>query len=187
MVQIDHYTACCDSAANSTPDQFADRWPGHYLLVTIPGGNSEGWDIGLQTDVLSIDKLRAGIADTVPPSDDDEEAPPGTYLFEVRKHADNSWLEWIAIGRARNNDIILRNQSVSKLHARIHAQESEGEPEVFWLTDMRSTAGTIVNNVSLTPSQPHRLDPGDEIRFGRVTCEFLDPTGLFHRLAAVDW
>lgn len=191
MTQIDHYQACCDSAARATPDQFAERWPGRYLLVKIPGGDSDADDLDFQTSVLSIEKLRADVQDTVPPSDAEDEAKPGTYLFEVRKHADNSWLEWIAIGRARNNDLILRHQSVSKLHARIHVQETgKGDASAdgtYWITDMKSTAGTAINGALLRPSQPHPLGPGDEIKLGQVICEFLDSNALYSRLAAVDW
>lgn len=188
MAQKDLYRESYDNAKSATPDEFARRWAGHYLLVHIPGGDSDDWDMDFQTDVLSIDKLRAGMRDTVlpKPDPDEEQAPPGTYLYEIKKHADNSWLEWIAVGRARNNDLILRHQSVSKLHARIHSDQGgivgKNPGASLWLTDMKSTAGTLVNDASLRPSEPCQLGPGDEIRFGQVTCDFLDPAALYHKL-----
>jgi len=193
MAQTDHYKRCCEDATTSTLEQFAQRWPGHYLLVTIPGGNADDWDMEFHTNVLSIDELTTGPRDTVFPGNDEDEAeaPPGTYLFEVKKHADNSWLEWIAVGRARNNDLILRHQSVSKLHARIHL-ENEGvagaaDRSRFWMTDMKSTAGTTINSAFLKPSEPFPLNPGDEIRLGLVTCEFLDSAALHRRLTGAGW
>jgi len=189
MSQVDHYPECSENARSASLDQFVKRWPGHFLLVNIPGGEEDDWDMDFKTDVLSIDKLASGLKDTVPPGDDDDDEAPGTYLFEIKKHADNSWLEWIAIGRARNNDLVVRHQSVSKLHARIHGKNDESDgsrPAVtHWLTDMRSTAGTIVNDSPLRPSEPYPLSPGDEIRFGQVVCEYLDSAALHRKLGAV--
>jgi hypothetical protein len=188
MAQEDLHRECYEAAKSATLEEFCQRWTGHYLLVNIPGGDSDEWDMDFHTDVLSIDKLKAGMRDTVlpEPDADEEQAPPGTYLYEIKKHADNSWLEWIAIGRARNNDLILRHQSVSKLHARIHFDQhgaAGGAPGgSLWLTDMKSTAGTLVNDAALIPSEPCRLGPGDMIRFGQVTCDFLDSAALFRKL-----
>ena len=188
MSQIDHYSQCKETARNTSLEQFAQRWPGHYLLVIIPGGDSDDWDMEFQTSVLSIDKLRAGMGDAVYSKDDedDEIAPPGKYLYEVKKHADNSWLEWIAIGRARNNDLVLRHQSVSKLQARIHSDKGdvadENRTSTYWLTDMKSTAGTTVNSLPIRPSKPHQLSPGNRIKLGQVDCVFFDSAGLYHHL-----
>jgi len=193
MAQTDHYARCCADATTSTLEQFVQRWPGHYLLVTIPGGDADGWDLDFHTNVVEVDKLAIVLGGkALPGNDEDEvEASPGIYLFEVRKHADNSWLDWIAVGRARNNDLVLRHQSVSKLHARIQVQ-SEGEAGAaargrFWLTDMKSTAGTTINSAFLKPSEPFPLSPGDEIGLGRVTCEFLDSPALYSKLTGAGW
>jgi len=193
MAQTDHYTRCCEDATTSALEQFVQRWPGHYMLVTIPGGEAEGWDMDFHTNVVDMDKLTTVLEGTAPLENDEDEAeaPPGIYLFEVKKHADNSWLEWIAIGRARNNDLVLRHQSVSKLHARIQIQSEgaagAGARSRFLLTDMKSTAGTTINSAFLKPSEPFPLDPGDEIGLGMVTCEFLDSAALYRRLTAADW
>ena len=192
MAQTDHYARCCEDASSLTREEFARRWPGHYLLVTIPGGSVDDWDMDFHTNVMSIDSVTTPPGDATRASnDEDDDAPPGTYLFEVKKHADNSWLDWIAVGRARNNDLILRHQSVSKLHARIHLKNDEAPgtaaPGRYWLTDMKSKAGTTVNSAFLKPSEPCPLTPGDEIRLGLVTCEFLDPAALHRRLTGNDW
>ena len=191
MAQIDHYLICSETARNESLEQFVKRWPGNYLLVIIPGGDSDDWDMAFQTSVLSFDKLKTGLQNAAPPEDDenDETAPPGTYLYEVRKHADNSWLEWIAIGRARNNDLVLRHQSVSKLQARIHSDKgnvADGNIDsTYWLTDMKSTAGTTVNGIPILPSKPHQLESGNRIRLGQVDCVFFDSAGLYDYLRAL--
>jgi pSer/pThr/pTyr-binding forkhead associated (FHA) protein len=172
----------CKSAARLMPiDQFTDRYQGFFLLAQIPGDDGDDWDLDFQTGMLSLDSLQSSRRYSARQNDDGDEEPddaPGSYLLEVKKHADNSWLDWIAIGRARNNDVVLRHQSVSKLHARVHVDESGA----LWLTDMKSTTGTWVNDVPLVPSQPQRLEPGDEVRFGQVICDFLDPPTLYRRL-----
>jgi hypothetical protein len=180
--------ACIETARHVTLEQFVRRWRGHYFLVKIPGGDSDDWDMDFHTGILSVDDLKQGLRDTTPPADAaDAEAPPGQYLFEIKKTAKNSSLEWIAIGRAKNNDVILRHQSVSKLHARFHTNQeafaTEGESDGFWLTDMKSTTGTWINDVPLAPSQPHPLSPGDQLRFGQVICHFLDSGALYNRLS----
>ncbi|HDQ71270.1 MAG TPA: FHA domain-containing protein, partial [Chloroflexi bacterium] len=52
---------------------------------------------------------------------------------------------------------------VSRKHARIFLQG-----ERVLIEDLNSTNYTHVNQQRLTPGQPRPLDPGDEIRFGRV-------------------
>ena len=191
MAQIDHYSQCNETARNASFDKFTRRWPGHYLLVIIPGGDSDDWDMEFQTSVLSIDKLRAGMRDAEYSDDDedDETAPPGKYLYEVKKHVDNSWLDWIAIGRARNNDLVLRHQSVSKLQARIHSIKEDvadgNNNSTYWLTDMKSTAGITVNSLPIPPSKPHQLNPGNRIKLGQVDCVFFDSAGLYNHLRAL--
>jgi hypothetical protein len=193
MAQTDHYARCSKDARTAPVGQFTPRWPGHYLLVTIPGSDSDDWDMDFHTSILSADTVSAAPGSPLQPAGDEDEAeaPPGTYLFEIKKHADNTWLEWIAVGRAHNNDLILRHQSVSKLHARLHVQgdgaTGPSDRGGFWLTDMKSTAGTTINGAYLPPSKPIPLSPGDVIRLGMVTCEFLDSVALHRRLAAADW
>ena len=71
---------------------------------------------------------------------------------------------------------MLRHQSVSKLHARFHIENEGAEPGApgdLWLTDMRSTAGTTVNDAPLIQSEPRPLRPGDDIRLGQVVCQTL--------------
>ena len=178
--------ACLDLAKSATMAQFVRRWPGHYFLVQIPGGDSDDWDMDFHTGMLSLDTLKSGLRDMAPPADA-AEALPGQYLIEVKKHIKNSWLEWIAIGRAKNNDVILRHQSVSKLHARFHTNKealaTEEESDGLWLTDMKSSTGTWINDAPLRPSEPHALQPGDQVRFGQVTCYFLDPGALYRKLS----
>lgn len=60
-------------------------------------------------------------------------------------------------------DCVLADDSISRLHARI-----EKEDEKVFLTDMNSTNGTYKNGLRMEPSQTIEIEPGDEIRFGKL-------------------
>ena len=52
---------------------------------------------------------------------------------------------------------------VSRRHARIFIHGTQ-----VFVEDLNSTNYTYINQQRLTPGQPHPLDDGDELRFGRV-------------------
>lgn len=60
-------------------------------------------------------------------------------------------------------DCVLTDDSISRLHARIEMQD-----EKIFLTDMNSTNGTYKNGLRMEPSETVELEPGDEIRFGKL-------------------
>jgi hypothetical protein len=56
---------------------------------------------------------------------------------------------------------------VSRRHARLHEQGSQ-----WFIRDLNSTNYTVVNRQRLQPDQDFLIEPGDEIRFGRLTMIF---------------
>ena len=56
---------------------------------------------------------------------------------------------------------------VSRRHARIFVQGTQ-----VFVEDLNSTNYTYVNQQKLTPGQPHPLNSGDDVRFGRVKLTF---------------
>ena len=60
-------------------------------------------------------------------------------------------------------DCVLADDSISRLHARIEKQD-----EKILLTDMNSTNGTYKNGLRMEPSETIEIEPGDEIRFGKL-------------------
>lgn len=60
-------------------------------------------------------------------------------------------------------DCAIEDDSISRLHARIEKQENK-----ILLTDMNSTNGTYKNGLRMEPSETVEIEPGDEIRFGKV-------------------
>jgi pSer/pThr/pTyr-binding forkhead associated (FHA) protein len=72
----------------------------------------------------------------------------------------------ISIGRAKDNDIVIENLSVSRNHARIKRQGS-----TYVLTDLNSSNGTFVNNVRITKTE---ILDGDVITIGKHRIEFVN-------------
>lgn len=72
----------------------------------------------------------------------------------------------ISIGRAKDNDIVIENLSVSRSHARIRRQGRS-----YILTDLNSANGTFVNNVRITKTE---IFDGDVITIGKHRIEFID-------------
>ncbi len=102
------------------------------------------------------------------------ELPPSEYLvFPIRKTERSLIARFYSVGQTRNNDIVIRDVTVSKFHAFFQdAADGEG----FVLQDARSTNGTFVNGMRV-PRQgqgdPVVVRSGDRVRFGNVELSFL--------------
>jgi hypothetical protein len=97
------------------------------------------------------------------------------FVVALRKRPDagKAFSERVSVGRARNNDVVLRAEGVSKFHAWFRCDESG----VYYVGDASSRNGTRVNGELLVAHRPHRLEPGDEITFGLVEV-VLCPAGV---------
>jgi len=78
------------------------------------------------------------------------------------------------IGRAKDNEISIDDELVSKTHAIIEAMENK-EQAVFdyYIQDQQSTNGTYVNDKKINL---YKLSNGDVIRIGMSNFKFLDDT-----------
>ncbi|WP_047866080.1 FhaA domain-containing protein [Rubrobacter aplysinae] len=95
---------------------------------------------------------REGLArETVTVSTGDE-----TYTLE----GSGPW----TVGRAEDNDIVVRDPNVSRRHARLERQENG-----FAVEDLGSTNGTLLDGA---PIGRERIDDGDEITFGHTATTF---------------
>jgi serine/threonine protein kinase len=65
------------------------------------------------------------------------------------------------IGRTNGNDLIISGRTVSRRHARLWFEGGR-----WYLGDMQSANGTLVNNMRLQPNQAAPLNDGDVINFG---------------------
>lgn len=98
----------------------------------------------------------------------------------LRKRADagKAFSERISIGRARNNDIVLRHESVSKFHAWFRCDEDGG----FYIGDATSHNGTYVNDDLVAVGASVLVAPGTTLRFGSVEAVLLPPEVLWDAL-----
>jgi hypothetical protein len=67
-----------------------------------------------------------------------------------------------AIGRDAGNDIALPDEAASARHAVLELRDGE-----WWIEDLGSTNGTLVNGVRI--SKAERLRAGDQLSVGRVS------------------
>jgi hypothetical protein len=131
------------------------------LLVYAP--ESEASPIGFRTSVAE--------PRSAPP-------PPNARDFEVRiigKAPENPYPDRISVGRAPNRDVVLRDATVSKLHAYFLVRPGGG----FELLDLGAPNGTYLNGLSLPPNEARPVAVGDVVQFGRVECDVVD-AGLLH-------
>ncbi|MCR4787021.1 MAG: FHA domain-containing protein [Lachnospiraceae bacterium] len=70
----------------------------------------------------------------------------------------------VTVGKMRGAaDIILNDESVSRLHAKLLRTGSR-----FFMLDLNSTNGSFKNGVRLMPNEKVLIEPGDEIGFGKL-------------------
>ena len=98
-------------------------------------------------------------------------------MLEIIKAPGNPYPDRISVGRARNCDVVMRDPSVSKLHAHFRVG-----PMKLELVDIDSQNGTRVNGRALAPHQPQVVEAGDTILFGNVTTRMVDAHMLYDLL-----
>jgi hypothetical protein len=93
-------------------------------------------------------------------------------VFPVRRTGRSPFPNFISIGRAKSNDVIIEDESVSKFHAFFRRADS-GE---FVLQDGGSKNGTSVDGEEVPEKNkggPVVVESGMRIRFGNVEMTFL--------------
>ncbi len=82
------------------------------------------------------------------------------------------------IGRVDGNDMIMPDFAISKKHAVIHVDNGS-----FYLKDLGSTNGTLVNGIRLD-KKPVKIHDKDVLSFARYEFTFLYPASLYKMLRA---
>jgi hypothetical protein len=91
----------------------------------------------------------------------------GAYVavpIHKRAGSGKDFIERVSVGRATNNDIVIRDDSVSKLHAWF----ARGEEGNIYVADAGSRNKTILNGTAIPLQSPEETNSGDSIRFGAV-------------------
>jgi hypothetical protein len=110
--------------------------------------------------------------------EDDEKEEAGPRLHLIVKSDRNPYADRISVGRAKTNDIVIRDSSVSKLHAHF-LKIADG---AVGIRDANSKNGVTVNGRRVGSSAPEPLKSGDLVQIGHVETHFFDPAALWARL-----
>jgi hypothetical protein len=109
-------------------------------------------------------------------------------LYRIEKSDRNPWKGRISVGRAPNNDVVVRHASISKLHAHLVPTDADPEaihPLAVTLMDVGSRNGTWINGVQVAADAPRAIQAGDRLTFGAISLELLDAVRLHQRLRAI--
>ncbi len=167
-------------------DRFVMAHGGLYLLCSYPRELEEDdgrWSFTTQPGV-KVDDVLQEIA-----SDAGERMLAGRFLAKLEKSDRNPWKGRISVGRAQNNDIVIRHPSVSKLHAHFAADSRLSQlgssPMTLRVMDVGSRNGTYLNGEPLQPDELRATGSGDTLLIGEVSCELLDAGTLHQKIRAL--
>lgn len=91
-------------------------------------------------------------------------------VVQIIKSNRNSFGDKITLGRAKNNDIVIRSDRISKVHCAL-TPIGKGHYEI---QDMKSRNGTFLNGNKLEPNKPTKLNSGDQIGFWKFVFRYLN-------------
>jgi pSer/pThr/pTyr-binding forkhead associated (FHA) protein len=114
----------------------------------------------------------------------DETMPHGKFtleptemeLYPLAKKPGASFRDRITIGRTANNDVVIAEHSVSRLHA--YVRRASG----WVVADAGSKNGSWLDEAPLDPRREAPLPPGAVVRFGDVVLTFYPSEDLFDLL-----
>jgi hypothetical protein len=141
--------------------EFAERFPGLYLVCVVMAESSS---IPFQTQIAHPDQK-------VKTTSTGHHIV--TEVLRVAKAEGNPYPDRIAVGRARNCDVVMRHPSVSKLHAHFRTTG-----KAFAVVDLNSQNGTRVNGQGLGAHQAEPVGAGDLIEFGSAAARLVDAPRL---------
>ena len=99
--------------------------------------------------------------------------PVAMELYPLAKKPGASFPDRITIGRTSNNDVVIVDPSVSRLHA--YVRQAGG----WMVADAGSKNGSWLDGVVLEPRREAALPPGAMVRFGDVHLTFYRSEDLF--------
>ncbi len=162
--------------------RFTRVYAGTYLLCTFPEDLESRFSF--TTGVITPEDLLRGSTGNQAPSLEH------FTLCKIEKTERNDWKRHISLGRAPNNDLVIRHHSVSKLHAHIrHATyqgAQPGTPAPLLLEDVGSSNGSMIGSQNLDEGVAVIIQDRTQITFGEVVCEVLEASSLYAALRGLD-
>lgn len=162
-----------DVAAGFDEEGFVARYPHPFLMVLDQSGAASGGDPGASgagsltmsgTSVTRLNTLDFPV-----------------HLVQKRIVASDPkhpLASVITIGRKSSSDIVVAAASISGVHG-FFAERPDG----WYLRDLKSRNGTMVDGEYLEPGDAVLLDDDLEIHFAQIGCRF-NYAGTFYRLLA---
>jgi hypothetical protein len=157
-----------------TRRQFEQEHPCLWLVRELAAASAPP-EASFSTTLVTAAQLRAamgGLARRI------GAAPQGFLFLPLRKSERNPWQDRVLIGRASNNDVVLRDASVSKVHARAMV-EGGG----WAIADAKSTNGTWVDGEQRAPGKAVALRSQAVVKLGGVTCTVFTSAEVFDALS----
>lgn len=149
-------------------DQFVERFTGMYLYVSSDPRDMPAGSFQTAVTGRAKEKAEAGV-------------PAAVQVIAIAKAPGNPYADRVSVGRTANCDVVLKDPSVSKLHAHFRWDEQGG----LVLVDARSSNGTMVNGSAALPGVAEPLQSGDVVQFGAVRTTLLDGQGVYDALQRV--
>lgn len=159
--------------------RFTDKYPHPFLLCEtnkLVSTTPSRIELVSPATAMAIPTFNRTPATT--PSRDAIIGRPNAFAaLAVVKSERNPWADRILVGRAKNNDIVLFNQSVSKVHACFVKSGAR-----HYLTAYQTLNPTLLAGAPLAPNAPGvDVADGTQLQFGTVSCRFFE-TGSFFNL-----
>jgi hypothetical protein len=98
-------------------------------------------------------------------------------IWALQKSGVNPHADRISVGRAPNCDIVIEDETVSKLHAHVRRTPTGCE-----LVDVGSSNGTTLRTQKLAVGKAAPLSPGDPVQFGSVAVQYFAADKLYDLL-----
>mgnify|MGYP001273383078 CR=1 FL=1 len=96
-------------------------------------------------------------------------------VYEIRK-AEGNLRPAISLGRTDDNDVVLADPSVSKLHAFLTLRPGQSKLQI---TDVGSKNGTYLRGEPLAPQSSVEIPSGAIITVGRIPLRFISVHEMF--------
>ena len=114
-------------------------------------------------------------------SGDDDSASGRFEIYPLAKKLNAPFADMITIGRTDNNDVVLRDVTVSRFHAFFRQH-----PNLWIICDAGSKNGTFVDEKRLDARKEHEVRSGSAVRIGEIATTFYTANDLYTMLRPDD-